>query len=523
VAAAGPAGGGAATPLAVVRLGRARATAAPARPSGPPGAAGVGGKSRRMWLRFDDRARLIDVNRAAARFFGLRRADLLGRDWNALCGGSAALPTPLLGSGTAARRGPALVAIGRTARGERPVRLRVRRVEGPAGAPTLLVRMDVLSHARAWDQRLFESQKMEALGRLAGGIAHDFNNLLTAIQGNAQLLLLDLPPDHPAREEVEAIAQAAARGASLTQQLLAFGRRQALRPQPVDVNALLRQIHVMLHRVLGAGWTFLLELAPDLPPIEADPGQLEQALLNLVTNARDAMPQGGRIVARTAPGTWDPGDFSPGPDLPPGRYVVVEIADEGTGIDAALLPQIFEPFVSTKQTRGTGLGLAMVYGVVRQSRGGIAVRTARGRGSSFRLFFPPAEGPVAALSRPREAAVPTRRGRVLVVEDEPAVRELAVRVLERAGYEVHAEGTATAALAWAAGESALDAAVVDVSLPELDGRTLADRLRARFPAARLVLISGSGEIEEPPEGIGWLAKPFATQALLAALEERPTG
>jgi len=130
---------------------------------------------------------------------------------------------------------------------------------------------------------------------------------------------------------------------------------------------------------------------------------------------------------------------------------------------------------------------------------------------------------VAAPSRPREAAVPTRRGRVLVVEDEPAVQELAVRVLERAGYEVHAEGTATAALAWAAGESALDAAVVDVSLPELDGRTLADRLRARFPAARLVLISGSGEIEEPPEGIGWLAKPFAPQALLAALEERPTG
>lgn len=476
-------------------------------------------------LQFDPQGRLVAANRTAVRFFGVRRAaELLGRDWSALFENVAGKTAEEFWADLPPGAHRSLLYVCRTAGGRRPVRLHVRRIEAADGAPRLLVRLEDLSEMRALERRLAESQKMEALGRLAGGIAHDFNNLLTAIQGNAQLLLLDLPPDHPAREEAEAIAQAAARGASLTRQLLAFGRRQPLQRQTIDVHALLRQVHTMLHRVLGAAWTLALELAPELPPIEADPGQLEQALLNLVTNARDAMPEGGRIVVRTALAPWDSGDFSPGPDLPPGRYVMIEVADTGTGIDPELLPQIFEPFVSTKKERGTGLGLAMVYGVVQQMGGGIAVRTAPGRGAAFRLFFPPAEGAAVAEAPTvgfAGAAGSARRGRVLVVEDEPAVRELAIRVLERAGYEVDAASTAAAAQTKAAVQPAFQAAVIDVHLPDMDGRALAAQLRERFPDARIVLVSGSEEIA-PPAAMAWLPKPFAPQALLAALEERPS-
>ncbi|MBK8003437.1 MAG: PAS domain S-box protein [Gemmatimonadetes bacterium] len=383
-----------------------------------------------------------------------------------------------------------------------------------------------ITERKVLEEEARQARKMEATGRLAGGIAHDFNNLLTAILGTTQLLLEDLPAGSTAHGDVEEIRRAAVRAANLTRQLLAFSRRQVLQPRVLDVEQLLRGVDSLIRRLIGEHIDLRIRSEPGLWPVKADPGQLEQVLVNLCVNARDAMPTGGGLeiaaenLSLTAP---PPGT---GTILPPGRYVLLTVRDTGSGMDEATLRHLFEPFFTTKAPgQGTGLGLATVYGIVKQSGGYIFVDSALGEGSRFRIYLPQAEGrPEAppAADRPEAAR---GQGRVLVVEDEEAVRRLTRRVLEGAGYTITEAADGPAALAAvAAAPAPFDLVVSDVIMPGMSGQELARQLLARQPGLRILYVSGySDEAILPlgrlPRGTAFLQKPFEPAVLLARVRE----
>jgi PAS domain S-box-containing protein len=369
------------------------------------------------------------------------------------------------------------------------------------------------------EAQLRQAQKMEAVGRLAGGIAHDFNNLLSVIVGCASMLAADLPRGEVS-QELDEILRAGERAAELTRQLLAFSRQQVRAPTVLSLNEVLGRMDRMLRRVIGEDIELRTLQAPELDSIEADAGQIEQVIMNLVVNARDAMPEGGRLVLQTANVFVDPGFAGTHVGLAPGPHVMLSIADTGVGIDATTLEKIFEPFFTTKEPgKGTGLGLPTVFGIIKQSGGGIFVESQPGEGTTFSIYFPRVEGRAAAVRG--DETGPSSRGTetVLLVEDEDQVRALVSRVLKRSGYAVLEAARPHEALELASRlEQPIHLLITDVVMPELNGRQLADRVRVLRPELAILFMSGysdhllerDGVLEH---GLHFLPKPITPAAL----------
>ena len=383
-------------------------------------------------------------------------------------------------------------------------------------------RVHAEERAKRAEERLRQVQKLDAVGRLAGGIAHDFNNILTAISGNSLLLLEEPGLPDIVYEGLREIDDAAGRAASLTRHLLAFSRNQVLRPQALDLNGVIGGMERMLRRVIGEQVVMRTTLSPGLPPVLADAGQMEQVLMNLVVNSRDAMPEGGQITIETRHTTYAETGAPQAGSLQPGTpSVLMSVSDTGHGMDAATLERIFEPFFTTRAPgRGTGLGLPMVYGIVTQTGGAIHVDSTPGRGTSFRIYLPPAppaaSGPGADV-RADHAHEPRR---ILVVEDERAVRQLMERVLTRAGYRVRVAEDPVQALHWAGSAAErVDLLLTDMVMPRMSGRALAERFATQNPLTRILFVSGYAEDGgvEVPGGI--LQKPFSPEQLLARVRE----
>ena len=381
--------------------------------------------------------------------------------------------------------------------------------------------------SRRTEERLRQVQKMEAVGQLAGGVAHDFNNLLTVILGNVEELLERLRPGDPVREPIEEIDSAGKRAADLTRQLLAFSRRQVLEPRTVALNDLVRGADRMLRRLIGEDVELTLALSPQLDPCLLDPSQLEQILMNLVVNARDAMPRGGQVLVETANVTLDAAYAAEHPEVTPGPYVRLTVSDTGTGIAPEVRARIFEPFFTTKQDGdGTGLGLSTVYGIVRQSGGSIWVYSEPGQGTVFKIYFPSTAGRPVRVGEHVPAPVTTRGTEtILLVEDDDRVRAVVASMLRRGGYHVlQASNGGEALLLCEEHPLAIHLLLTDVVMPKLNGRKLAERLRRIRPELRVIFMSGYTEnaivhhgVLDP--GIDFLPKPVASQVLLTKVRE----
>ena len=389
-----------------------------------------------------------------------------------------------------------------------------------------------VTELRGVEDELRQALKMEAIGRLAGGVAHDFNNLLTAISGYAELLLGDLPPDDVHRADVTEISKAAGRAADLTRQLLAFGRRQMLQPRVLDLDEILVETSSLLTRLVGED--VVLELRPGPSPgrhtVRMDPWQAQQILLNLAANARDAMPGGGRLIVETRASIIETAVPVTGGMIPAGSYVVLSVADTGTGMDAQTMAHAFEPFYTTKDVgRGTGLGLASVYGSVRQSGGYVWLRSEPDHGTTVDIYLPAMADALAGAGPPiavQATTAPEPIGgpeSVLLVDDEESVRSLVTATLARHGYAVHAAADGVAALEIAQDRAVpLDILVTDVVLPGLDGWDLAAHVAALRPGIGALFISGFADHPIVREGllrreIEFLAKPFSSSDLLGAV------
>jgi signal transduction histidine kinase/ActR/RegA family two-component response regulator len=374
-------------------------------------------------------------------------------------------------------------------------------------------------------QQLSQAQKMEAVGQLAGGVAHDFNNLLTVITSYCELLLEDIPADDARRSDVEEVLRAAGSAARLTRQLLAFSRQQILQPEALDLNVAVAELEKMLRRLLPADIGLTPSLSPDLGTVTADRGQLEQVIVNLVVNARDAMPHGGQLTIGTAnvdlDDTYIARQHFASPD--PGRYVVLSVSDTGHGMDAATQARIFEPFFTTKEKgHGTGLGLSTVYGIVKQSGGYVWLYSEVGRGTTFKIYLPRVEARTGArLAAPLAREVTGGDETVLLVEDEEAVRTIAQRILERHGYRVLAAANGADALRIEEEiAGAIDLVLTDLVMPKMGGQEMVKRLRSGRPAIKTLMMSGytsdqSFRQRVLEEGIPFLEKPFTPGVLLA--------
>jgi PAS domain S-box-containing protein len=377
------------------------------------------------------------------------------------------------------------------------------------------------------EERFLQAQKMESIGRLAGGVAHDFNNLLTGIVGYADLASLKLPEPHPAQSDLRTIREVSGRAASLVERLLAFARQQIIEPKVLSLNDLILRTDHLLRRVIGEDVELVTLPATELWNVRLDPGQFEQVLLNLAVNARDAMPQGGKLTIETSNASIEEETARQAFGMPPGDYVLLAVRDTGTGIPPEAMQHLFEPFFTTKGPgKGTGLGLATCWGIVRQNGGHIRVYSESNRGASFLIYLPRVDEP-AESSPPAEPPPGPVRGdeTLLVVEDEPMVRSIAVQALRAQGYKVlEAENGAEALRVAAAHGGPLDLLITDVVMPQVGGRELAERLRAERPELRVLYMSGytdsaivrHGVLEE---GIAFLQKPFTAPALARKARE----
>jgi len=410
---------------------------------------------------------------------------------------------------------------------------------GPDGAPLRVcgTYLNITDRKRAEAEReklaaqLRQAQRMESIGLLAGGVAHDFNNILTAIAGHTELAIAELREHFPgagsAVDELREVETSVARAADLTRQLLAFGRRQMIRPVVLDLNAKLRDLEKMLQRLISESIALRIHCAPDLHAIEADPGQLEQVIVNLVVNARDAMPGGGRLDLVTSNVLLDATDLATNPEGLPGPHVLLSVTDTGCGMDQATRERMFDPFFTTKPVgQGTGLGLATVYGIVKQAGGTIDVRTAPGQGATFKIYWPAAPDAPIPQERPHAtSSALTGSETVLACEDDPAVRGITARILAAAGYTVLLAQNAEDALRRAgAHPDRIDLLITDVIMPDMNGRDLADALAAVRPGLRILFVSGyaataiahHGVLEA---GVEFLEKPFSRQQLLQRVRE----
>ena len=393
----------------------------------------------------------------------------------------------------------------------------VNRLGDPAVGGIVVTMRDITDRRRL-EEQLRQAQKMEAVGQLAGGVAHDFNNLLTAILGYCHLMLDEIPEGNPLRADLLEIQQAGDRAASLTRQLLAFSRRQMLQPQVVDINALVTPLEKLLRRLISEDVELVIALAPDLYPVTVDPASVEQILVNLAVNARDAMPTGGRLTIETANVELDDTYAVTHVTMKPGRYVMLAVGDTGAGMDAATRGRVFEPFFTTKeQGKGSGLGLATVYGMVKQSGGYIWVYSEPGHGSVFKVYLPPTIS--AATVQPSAGDghdAPPGWETVLLVEDEDAVRALAREVLRRHGYVVlEARHGVDAVRVAESHPDAIHLMVSDVVMPHMSGRELAARLGSVRPSMKTLFMSGYSDHALLPDdlapGAAFLQKPFTPE------------
>jgi two-component system, cell cycle sensor histidine kinase and response regulator CckA len=399
--------------------------------------------------------------------------------------------------------------------------------------PELLARLSAIGsqigqfieHRRA-EEQLLQAQKMEAVGQLAGGIAHDFNNLLGVILGYAQLAARELGPEHKANRRIDAVCKAAERAAALTRQILTFSRQQVVETRVCDLNHVVEDIEKMLRRLIGEDLQLDVSLGGGLGRVRADPGQLEQVIMNLAVNARDAMPKGGRLVIETANVDLDETYARSHPEVRPGRYVMLAIGDTGEGMDAKTLARIFEPFFTTKGPgRGTGLGLAVVFGIVKQSFGFVSVYSEPGRGSTFKVYLPRVEDQESTLPAISREGPKGGSETVLVLEDEDALRGIVVEILREAGYTVLEATQPAAAAAIAAHSSqAIHLLLTDVVLPGQSGPETAIQLRDACPGMRVLLMSGYtdrlvGGQRSAGVALPFLSKPFTIDALLRKVRE----
>jgi len=395
----------------------------------------------------------------------------------------------------------------------------LRDVEGhPIG--TLSIGEDITERTQL-ELQLRQAQKMEAIGRLAGGVAHDFNNVLTAVFGYVDLLREEMPPGSSALQDLGEVRKAAERAADLTRQLLAFSRQQVLEPVVLPLNDHIEEFEKMLRRVIGEDVVLGLALSKDIGNVRADPGQLQQVIMNLAVNARDAMPQGGKLLLETANVDLSEQYAELHQPVIPGPYVMLAVSDTGTGMPPDVKARIFEPFFTTKEKgKGTGLGLSTVYGIVKQSGGYVWVYTELGRGTTFKIYLPRVDAPPDRLVKPREAGSLTGTETILLAEDDAILRPLAKALLEKLGYLVLEAENADAALAAAAAhQGPVHLLVSDVVMPGPSGRELARRLAALRPETRVLFVSGYTDdaivhhgMLEP--GLNFLQKPF-TPAVLA--------
>jgi two-component system cell cycle sensor histidine kinase/response regulator CckA len=404
-------------------------------------------------------------------------------------------------------------------------------VRSPEGDPIRIVGIvQDITDRRRLEEQFLQAQKMEAIGRLAGGIAHDFNNLLTAILGYTDLLISQTDESHPTRGDLEEIQKAGDRAAALTRQLLAFSRQQMLEPRVIDLNEILGSLENMVRRLIGEDVALVTRLEPGLGLVRADPGQIEQVILNLVVNSRDAMPGGGTLTITTGTAVVTEPVGIGRAAVPPGRYSVVDVTDTGSGMDAATQARIFEPFFTTKEKgKGTGLGLATAYGIIKQSGGYIVCETQPGRGTTFRLYLPGHAGVGESASPPRarvSRAPAGGRRTVLLVEDEDAVRRLSRRLLEADGYQVLEAPGGERAIALARSHPGpIDLLLTDVVMPDLKGPEVAARVAKLRPAIQVLYMSGYANVELADLGPGavLLQKPFTPETLAAKMEEAVRG
>jgi PAS domain S-box-containing protein len=471
---------------------------------------------------------VTDWNPAAEGIFGYTKAEMLGR------------PLRLL---NAPERGPELdreirEAFARDGRweGEIPfvrkdgvpgvadVIVAVQRDAQGRASSIISVSRDVTERRRL-EAQLQQAQKMEAVGRLAGGIAHDFNNMLTAVKAYTEFLLEDLEEADPRRTDVQEIAKAADRAASLTRQLLAFSRKQVLQPRPLDLNEVVEGMEKMLRRLIGEDIHIATRLDPDVQLVEADPSQVEQVIMNLAVNARDAMPSGGTLTIETLNVVLEHVDASWG--IEPGAYTMLAISDTGVGMDAATRAQAFDPFFTTKPVgQGTGLGLSTVYGIVKQSGGHVSVYSEPGRGSTFKVYLAHVAAREAApMLGPAMARFPRGSETIVLVDDDEGVRAVSRRILQRAGYTVLSAPDGVEALRMI-GESdgRVELLITDVVMPGLGGRDLVAHVRDTYPDLRVLFVSGYTEEGVRRRGVldaesAFLEKPFTAERLAQKVRE----
>ena len=480
----------------------------------------------------DTKGHIVDANAHAFQMFGYERKELIGRPVETLlpnplrrahekhraCYGANPHPRPMgLGMDLFARRSDGT---------EFPVEISLGPLvtEGETLVSAAIV--DITARKKMEDQ-LRLSQRMEAIGRLAGGVAHDFNNLVTVILGCCDALSGELPPDHPSSRKVEMVRKAGASAADLTRQLLAFGRKQILQPQLIEPKAIVNGVANMLTRLIGENIRLEVSLDPAAGYINADRGQLEQILMNLAANARDAMPNGGRLTIEVANAELDEAYQKLRPPAIPGPYVMISVSDTGCGMDGKTQAQIFDPFFTTKEFgRGTGLGLATVYGIVKQSGGYIWVYSELGNGTVFKVYLPRVERPVPHTALPDPDEAPQRGTEtILLAEDAESIREMAREYLESLGYTVIEAGSGTEALQRSNDfAGTIHLLLTDVVMPEMNGRELADKIVSKRPHVRTLFTSGYTDdaivrhgVLEP--GVIFVQKPYRPKALARKIRE----
>ena len=485
----------------------------------------------------DEDGRIVLVNGLVEVLFGYQRSELLGHPVEMLVperfrgahlshrGAYHSLPSQRLMGG-----GLDLVARRRDG-SEFPVEVSLSPFESEDGLRVISVLHDISERKCAevakelLEEELRQAQKMEAVGQLAGGIAHDFNNLLTVISGYTEIMLRRLGHEAAGSKEIAEISKAAKRAARLTRQLLAYSRKQILEPRVLDLNDVVTETKTMLGRLIGEHIELSTTLAEDLGSISADAGQIEQIIMNLVVNARDAMPQGGTLLLETRNLTLAEALHHQASDVPPGDYVLLTVADSGQGMDAATVGRIFEPYYTTKaRDAGTGLGLSTVYGIVVQSGGHIEVESELGLGTTFRLYFPRvAEDAEAFSPKPPDERSLMGSETILLVEDEEALREVGREMLELYGYTVMLAADGAAGLELAQNHpQPIQLLMTDILMPKMGGIELAERLSTLRPEMKVLYTSGyndSGESLQKVAGAQYLQKPYAMEELARTLRE----